>query len=62
MIKIIKKVDIEKEYLRALKSEQDYELASLSYALKQKDENEIERSKKRLIEIHFELEGLTTHI
>ncbi|MGN7478992.1 hypothetical protein ACTHOQ_14175 [Solibacillus silvestris] len=38
--------------------EQDYELASLSYAMQQKDQSEIERSKKRLAEIHKELEGL----
>lgn len=40
-----------------LLAEQDYELASLSYAMHQGDQAEIERSKKRLAEIHKELEG-----
>lgn len=35
--------------------EQDYELASLAQAMKQQDVNEINRSKKRLAEIHQQL-------
>ena len=46
----------------ALKAEQDYELASLSYAMKQGDQLEMERSKQRLAEIHTELEGETNAI
>lgn len=57
-IKIIRKVDIERQYIEMLKREQDYELASLSHAMKQNDEPAKEKSKKRLAEIHNELKVL----
>lgn len=61
IIKIIRKVDIEREYRHMLTLEQDYELASLSQALKDGNNAEIIRSKKRLKEIHNELEDLTSY-
>lgn len=57
-IKIIRKVDADNEKRRALLAEQDYELASLNDAMQSKDQAEIERSKKRLAEIHLELAEL----
>lgn len=57
--KIIRKVDADNEMRRALLAEQDYELASLSDAMQTKDQSEIERSKKRLGEIHLELAELS---
>lgn len=58
MIKIIRKVDIEKQYEHILRLELDYELASLYAAMKEKNEMDMQKSKKRLKEIHEELEGL----
>ncbi|MED3661884.1 hypothetical protein NST62_03170 [Ureibacillus sp. FSL K6-8385] len=58
MIKIIRKVDIEKQYERALRLELDYELASLYSAMQENDTKEMERCKKRLKEIQDELNGL----
>ncbi len=58
MVKIIRKVDIEKQYEQILRLELDYELASLYAAMKDSDTAEMEKSKKRLKEIHGELEGL----
>lgn len=58
MIKIIRKVDIEKQYERILQLELDYELASLYIAMEDKDDYEISKSKRRLKEIYDELEGL----
>lgn len=58
MIQIIRKADVEKEYIHVLKLELDYELASLFDAMQQEDNHEIEKSKKRLQEIHVELEAL----
>lgn len=55
IIKIIRKVDADSEMRRALLAEQDYELASLNDAIQAKDQTQIERSKKRLAEIHLEL-------
>jgi hypothetical protein len=60
-IKIIRKVDIEREYRQMLELEQDYELASLSQALKDNDNAEIIRSKNRLKEIHDELEDMAKY-
>ena len=48
----------EKHHERALEVEREYELATLSYAIKNQDEQEIKRSKKRLVEIHHEIEAL----
>ncbi|WP_336638438.1 hypothetical protein [Lysinibacillus fusiformis] len=54
------KIDIEKlKRIELLKLEQDYELASLNDAMQAKDRTEIERSKKRLAEIHLELAELS---
>ncbi|MGE7092559.1 hypothetical protein ACQKII_14160 [Lysinibacillus sp. NPDC048646] len=61
MIKIIRKIDIEREYRHMLELEQDYELASLSKALKDSDNAEIIRSKKRLSEIHSDLEEMANY-
>lgn len=58
MIQIIRKADVEKEYIHVLKLELDYELASLFDAMQQDDNHEISKSKKRLQEIHVELEAL----
>lgn len=58
MIQIIRKADVEKEYIHVLKLELDYELASLFDAMQQDDNSEIDKSKKRLQEIHVELEAL----
>lgn len=58
MIKIIRKVDIQKQYELLLQLELDYELASLYDAMQKQNEGEIVKSKKRLKEIHRELEGL----
>lgn len=58
MIHIIRKADVEKEYVNVLKLELDYELASLFDAMQQNDDSQMEKSKKRLHEIHVELEAL----
>ena len=58
MIKIIRKVDIEKQYEHILRLELDYELASLYAAMNENNEVDMKKSKKRLQEIHEELEGL----
>ncbi|MGN7477192.1 hypothetical protein ACTHOQ_04990 [Solibacillus silvestris] len=58
MIKIIRKVDIEKQYEEILMLEMDYELATLYAAMNNNDQHEIDKSKKRLTEIQEELKGL----
>lgn len=58
MIKIIRKVDIEKQYEHILRLELDYELTSLYAAMNENNEVDMKKSKKRLQEIHEELEGL----
>ena len=58
IVKIIRKVDIEKQYKHILQLEIDYELASLFSAMNEQNEGDIEKSKKRLAEIREELEGL----
>ncbi|WP_341301800.1 hypothetical protein MHB44_04945 [Lysinibacillus sp. FSL H8-0500] len=57
VVKIIRKVDIEKQYEHILQLELDYELASLFAAMNDNNEIEIEKSKKRLAEIQMELES-----
>lgn len=57
-VKIIRKVDIEKQYEHVLRLELDYELASLYSAMQENDTKEMERCKKRLKEIQDELNGL----
>lgn len=61
MIKIIRKVDIEKQYEEILMLEMDYELATLYSAMNDKNQTEIDKSKKRLIEIQEELTGLQVY-
>ena len=58
MIQIIRKAEVEKEYVNVLKLELDYELATLFDAMQQKESSQIDKSKKRLSEIHIELEAL----
>lgn len=58
MIKIIRKVDIEKQYEHILSLELDYELATLFEAMKIGNTVDMEKSKKRLKEIQEELESL----
>lgn len=58
MIQIIRKADVEKEYIHVLKLELDYELATLHDAMQQQDSRQMDESKKRLKEIHVELEAL----
>ena len=61
MIKIIRKVDIQKQYEQALQLELDYELATLFDAMKEQNELDIKKSKQRLQEIHSELQGLSAY-
>jgi len=58
MIQIIRKADVEKEYINTLKLELDYELATLYDAMQQNDSSQKDKSKKRLAEIQVELEAL----
>lgn len=58
VVHIIRKADVEKEYVRILNYELDYELATLFDAIQQDDDKEQQKSKKRLAEIHRELETL----
>ncbi|QMT16419.1 hypothetical protein H1Q58_10575 [Planococcus maritimus] len=58
MIQIIRKADVEKEYINTLKLELDYELATLYDAMQQNDGSQKDKSKKRLAEIQVELEAL----
>lgn len=61
MIKIIRKVDMEKQYEHILQLELDYELATLYLAMQQKNEVDMLKSKRRLKEIYDELEGLRAY-
>jgi len=58
VVHVIRKVDIEKEYVKVLQFELDYELATLFDALEVNDEKQEVKSKNRLQEIHRELETL----
>ncbi len=58
VVHVIRKVDIEKEYVHVLNLELDYELATLFEAMEDSDNNQKEKSEKRLAEIHRELEIL----
>ena len=58
VVHLIRKTDVEKEYVAVLRLELDYELASLYDAMEQNDDKEVARSKKRLADIHRELEAL----
>lgn len=58
VVHIIRKADVEKQYINLLNLELDYELATLHEAIQQDDEKQQEKSKNRLMEIHSELEKL----
>ena len=58
VVHVIRKADVEKEYVKVLQLELDYELATLFDALELKDEKQEVKSKNRLREIHRELETL----
>lgn len=58
VVHVIRKADVEKEYVKVLQLELDYELATLFDAMQQNDEKEERKCKKRLAEIHRELETL----
>lgn len=61
MIKIIQQSNSLNRARQLLDLDQDYHLLSLDYGIKNHDELEIERSKRRLFEIHVELRGLELH-
>lgn len=46
VVHIIRKADVEKEYVRILNYELDYELATLFDAIQQDDDKEQQKSKK----------------
>ncbi|WOV86240.1 hypothetical protein QWT69_09800 [Sporosarcina oncorhynchi] len=56
VVHIIRKNEIEKEYVKLLHLELDYELATLYDAVQEEDRKQVEKSKTRLTEIHSELE------
>ncbi|MFJ7933004.1 hypothetical protein [Sporosarcina sp. NPDC096371] len=58
VVHVIRKADVEKEYVRLLNLELDYELATLFDALQQNDAKQKTKSKRRLMEIRHELEIL----
>ncbi|PIC58910.1 MULTISPECIES: hypothetical protein [Sporosarcina] len=58
VVHFIRKEDVEREYVRTLQLELDYELATLYDALQDEDTVQVDKSKLRLMEIHNELETL----
>lgn len=58
VVHVIRKADVEREYVSMLNLELDYELATLFDALEENDEKQKMKSKHRLVEIHRELEIL----
>ncbi|WP_210469526.1 hypothetical protein [Sporosarcina sp. 6E9] len=58
VVHVIRKADVEKEYVRVLKLELDYELATLYDAIQDEDEKQVMKSTNRLHQIHRELETL----
>lgn len=56
VVHIIRKNEIEKEYVKLLHLELDYELATLHDAVQEEDGKQMKKSKTRLTEIHSELE------
>ena len=58
VVHVIRKADVEKEYVKVLHLELDYELATLFDAIQQDDEKQVMKSTNRLHEIHRELETL----
>lgn len=57
-VHIIRKANLEKEYVQTLKLELDYELSSLFDAIQSQDEKQRKKSIERLTEIHSELSAL----
>ncbi|WP_088005813.1 hypothetical protein [Indiicoccus explosivorum] len=57
-VHIVRKSDIEKEYIQTLKLELDYELSTLFDAMQENDDKQRKKSTERLTEIHFELTAL----
>lgn len=60
IIKIIRKVDLEKQYEEVLLLEIDYELGTLFDAMQINDKSQIDKSKQRLTEINQELKVFNT--
>ena len=60
IIKIIRKVDLEKEYEEMLMLEIDYELVTLFDAMQINDTLQMDKSKHRLAEINQELKDFNT--
>lgn len=58
VVHVIRKADVEKEYVRVLHLELDYELLTLFDALEDNDSKQEAKSKNRLQQIHRELETL----
>ena len=58
VVHIIRKADVEKEYVKLLQLELDYELATLHDAVQHDDAKQKMKSKNRLRDIHRELETL----
>jgi len=58
VVHVIRKADVEKEYVKLLNLELDYELATLFDAVQADDQKQMMKSKHRLMEIHRELEIL----
>lgn len=56
VIHVIRKAEVEKQYINMLNLELDYELATLYDAMSQSDADQKKKSKQRLKEIHAELE------
>jgi len=57
-VKVVRKVDTDKQLIEALLKDLDYELSSLFIAMDKDDEKEIKKSKERLDEIRGELIAL----
>ncbi|WP_172369815.1 hypothetical protein [Sporosarcina jiandibaonis] len=58
VVHVIRKADVEKEYVKVLNLELDYELATLYDAMQTDDEKQVMKSTNRLHQIHRELETL----
>lgn len=58
VVHVIRKADVEKEYVKLLNLELDYELATLFDAIQEDDTEQKSKSNNRLMEIHRELEIL----
>jgi hypothetical protein len=58
VVHVIRKADVEREYVKLLNLELDYELATLFDAVQEDDAKQKMKSNKRLMEIYHELEIL----